>query len=112
MSWVTIIWAMIASACCTLALMHMLVWWWRWRDALDNLLFALSAVVRLYLRAGRMWLAWTVCGLRTLSLVLDFVFTPNLNYREMIGLLHVSFLGETVAVAEGTLVNDVTSCQG
>ena len=142
MSWVTIIWAMIASACFTLALMHMLVWWRR-RDALDNLLFALSAVataafagcelwmmrsetpeafgiamrwthlpawvlivslvgfVRLYLRAGRLWLAWTVCGLRTLSLILNFVFTPNLNYREITGLLHVSFLGETVAVAEG-----------
>ena len=35
------------------------------------------------------------------SLVLNFVFTPNLNYREITGLLHVSFLGETVAVAEG-----------
>jgi hypothetical protein len=142
MSWVTIIWAMIASACLTLALTHVLVWWRR-RDALDNLLFALSAVataafagcelwmmrsetreafgiamrwthlpawalivslvgfVRLYLRAGRLWLAWTVCGLRTLSLILNFVFTPNLNYREITGLLHVSFLGETVAVAEG-----------
>ena len=41
MSWVTIIWAMIASACFTLALMHMLVWWRR-RGALDNLLFAFS----------------------------------------------------------------------
>jgi two-component system, LuxR family, sensor kinase FixL len=142
MSWVTIIWAMIASACFTLALMHMLVWWRR-RDALDNLLFALSAVataafagcelwmmrsetpeafgiamrwthlpawvlvvslvgfVRLYLRAGRLWLAWIVIGLRTLSLILNFVFTPNLNYREITGLLHISFLGETVAVAEG-----------
>ena len=142
MSWVTIIWAMIASACLTLALVHVLVWWRR-RDARDNLLFALSAVataafagcelwmmraetpeafgmamrwthvpawvlivslvgfVRLYLRAGRLWLAWTVCGLRTLSLILNFVFTPNLNYREITGLLHVSFLGETVAVAEG-----------
>ena len=79
-------------------------------DALDNLLFTLSAVVRLYLRAGRMWLAWTVCGLRTLSLVLNFVFTPNLNYREITGLLHVSFLGETVAVAEGD--DDVRSCHG
>ena len=29
MSWVTIIWAMIASACLTLALVHVLVWWRR-----------------------------------------------------------------------------------
>jgi hypothetical protein len=29
---------------------------------------SLVGFVRLYLRAGRLWLAWTVCGLRTLSL--------------------------------------------
>jgi two-component system, LuxR family, sensor kinase FixL len=142
MSWVTIIWAMIASACLTLALVHVLVWWRR-REAWANLLFALMAVatavfagcefwsmraetteafglavrwahvpgwmlilslvgfVRLYLRAGRLWLAWTVCGLRTVSLILDFVCTPNLNYREISALRHVSFLGETVVVGEG-----------
>ena len=121
MSWVTIIWAMIASACLTLALVYVLVWWRR-REAWANLLFAVTAVatavfagfelwmmraetpvafgtavrwghvpvwvgfvslvgfVRLYLRAGRLWLAWAACGLRTLSLILNFVFTPNLNY--------------------------------
>jgi PAS domain S-box-containing protein len=39
--------------------------------------------------------------LRTLSLILNFVFAPNLNYREITALRHVSFLGERVAVAEG-----------
>ena len=62
---------------------------------------SLVGFVRAYLRAGRLWLAWAVCGLRTLSLILNFVFTPNLNYREITALLHVSFLGETVAVGEG-----------
>ena len=142
MSWVTIIWAMIASACLTLALVHVLVWWRR-RDARANLFFALSAVatavfagcelwmmraetpgafgmavrwthvpgwvlivslvgfIRFDLRAGRLWLAWTVCGVRTLSLILNFICTPNLNYREITALGHVSFLGETVAVANG-----------
>ena len=127
MSWVTIIWAMIASACLTLALVHVLVWWRR-RDARANLFFALSAVatavfagcelwmmraetpgafgmamrwthvpgwvlivslvgfIRFYLRAGRLWLAWTVCGVRTLSLILNFICTPNLNYREITAL--------------------------
>ena len=108
MSWVTIIWAMIASACCTLALMHMLVWWRR-RDALDNLLFTLSAVVRLYLRAGRMWLAWTVCGLRTLSLVLNFVFTPNLNYREITASYTFPSWVKRLPLPRGTLVDDVRS---
>src|SRR5260221_5995411 len=142
MSWVTIIWAMIAFACLTLALVHVLVWWRR-REARANLFFALTAVatavfagcelwmmraetpgafgtavrwahvpawvlivsrvgfVRLYLRAGRLWLAWTVCAVRTLSLILNCVCTPNLNYREITALRPVSFLGETVVVAEG-----------
>ena len=43
MNWVTIIWAMTASACLTLALVHMLVWWRR-REVSANLLFALTAV--------------------------------------------------------------------
>ena len=142
MSWVTIIWAMMASACLTLALVYLLVWWHR-REAQAYLLFAVTAVatavfagfelwmmraetpvafgtavrwghvpvwvgfvslvgfVRLYLRAGRLWLAWAACGLRTLSLILNFVFTPNLNYREITAFRHVSFLGETVVGAEG-----------
>ena len=58
------------------------------------LIVSLVGFVRLYLRAGRLWLAWTVCGVRTLSLILDFVFTPNLNYREITALRHISFLGE------------------
>jgi PAS domain S-box-containing protein len=142
MTLVTIIWAMIAAACLTLALVHLLVWW-RQRETLPNLLFAVTAsatavfagfefwamrartteefgiairwahlpawvlivslvgFVRLYLGAGRWWLAWTVCGLRTVSLILNFVCTPNLNYREITGLRHISFLGGTVVVAEG-----------
>src|SRR5215472_13117509 len=35
--------------------------------------------VRLYLRAGRLWLEWTFGGLRTLELTLNFVFIPNLS---------------------------------
>jgi PAS domain S-box-containing protein len=142
MSWVTIIWSMIASACLTLAVMHLLVWC-RNRAAWANAAFALTALamagvvagelwmmraetvgefglalrwfhvpgwllivslvgfVRVYLRAGRPWLAWAVCGVRTLSLILDFVFTPNLNYREITALRHIRFLGESVSVAEG-----------
>ena len=30
--------------------------------------------VHLYLRAGRRWLVWIVCGLRTLALILNFLF--------------------------------------
>jgi two-component system, LuxR family, sensor kinase FixL len=62
---------------------------------------SLVAFVRLYLRAGRRWLAWTVVGVRTLSLILNFTFWPNINYRQITALRHISFLGEPVSVASG-----------
>src|ERR1017187_7824868 len=52
-------------------------------------------------QVGRPWLAWTVCGVRTLSLLLNFCFAPNLNYREISFLRHIRFLGEFVSVAQG-----------
>ena len=70
--------------------------------------------VRLYLRAGRPWLAWSVCGLRTLALILNFLFRPNVNYREITSLRHLSWWGgETVTVPIGvpnpwTLVGQVS----
>src|SRR5258705_13402746 len=51
---------------------------------------SLVAFVRLYLQAGRPWLAWTVIGLRTVSLILNFVFSPNLNYWQIGPLRHIS----------------------
>src|SRR4030095_4716170 len=33
--------------------------------------------VRLYLRAGRLWLAWSVCGLGEPGAGLQFVFSPT-----------------------------------
>jgi PAS domain S-box-containing protein len=65
------------------------------------LVASLVGFVRLYLRAGRRWLAWTVVGVRTVSLILNLVFSPNINYREITALRHVSFLGEPVSVAVG-----------
>jgi two-component system, LuxR family, sensor kinase FixL len=58
--------------------------------------------VRLYLRAGRWWLAWSVCGMRTLALILNFVFVPNLSYRQITSLKQVLWWGgETVSVPVG-----------
>jgi PAS domain S-box-containing protein len=66
------------------------------------LVVSLVWFVHLYLRAGRPWLVWTVCGLRTVSLVLNFLFTPNLNYWEITSVRHVSWWGgETVSVPVG-----------
>jgi two-component system sensor kinase FixL len=142
MSWGTIIWSMVASACLTLAAVNLLVWCKK-RTAWANLLFSLTAAataalaacefwmmraetptavgaairwghvpfwalmislvgfVRLHMRAGRPWLAWAVCVVRTLSLILNFLFTPNLNFREITAVRHIRFLGESVSIGEG-----------
>jgi len=71
---------------------HVAVW---------SLVISLVWFVWFYLKAGRLWLAWTVCGLRTLALLLNFLTGQNLNYREIISLGHIRFLGESVAIAEG-----------
>src|SRR6266404_6419797 len=66
------------------------------------LVVSLVVFVRLYLRAGRPWLAWSVCGVRTLALILNFIFIPNLSYREITSLKQVSWWGgETVSVPVG-----------
>jgi hypothetical protein len=46
------------------------------------------AFVRLYLRAGRAWLAWSIYGLRTLVLIVNFILTPNINFRAITSLRH------------------------
>jgi signal transduction histidine kinase len=45
------------------------------------IVLSLAGFVRLYLRAGRMWLLWTVFGLRTLSLPLNLLTHENFYYR-------------------------------
>jgi len=62
---------------------------------------SLIVFVQLCLGAGRLWLAWTACGLRTFALLLNFLTGQNLNYREITHLVPVRFLGESVAAAKG-----------
>ena len=66
---------------------------------------SLVIFVRLYLRAGRRWLAWAVIGMRTLSLILNFIFAPNINFREITALRHISFIGERVSVVAAGVPN-------
>ena len=57
------------------------------------------AFVRRYLHAGRTWLAWSIYGLRTLVLILNFILTPNINLRAITGIRHLSLWGgEIVSV--------------
>ena len=65
------------------------------------LIVSIVAFVRLYLNAGRRWLAWTVVAVRTLALILNFVLSPNINYRKLTALRHMPFLGEPVSVPVG-----------
>jgi two-component system sensor kinase FixL len=65
------------------------------------IVLALAGFVLLYFRAGRIWLFWSVCALRTLSLFLNYFTGQNLNYREITTLQSISFLGESVSIATG-----------
>jgi PAS domain S-box-containing protein len=57
--------------------------------------------VRLYLHAGRPWLAWSICGLRTLVLILNFIFTLGINFRQITSLRQFSWGGEIISVPIG-----------
>ena len=75
----------------------------RWRNLpVWVLVVSLVGFTRLYLCAGRPWLAWSACGLKTLTLILNFVFTPNLHFREITALRQLSWGGETASIPLGT----------
>jgi PAS domain S-box-containing protein len=66
------------------------------------LIVSLVSFVRLYFHAGRPWLAWSICGLRTLVLILNFIFTPNLNFQQITRLHQFSWWGgEIISVPIG-----------
>lgn len=57
--------------------------------------------VRLYLRAGRAWLAWSIYVLRTLVLILNFLFPVSINFKAITDIRHFSWAGEIVSVPVG-----------
>src|SRR5438093_1761203 len=66
------------------------------------LVISFVSFVRLYLHAGGRWLAWTIGSLLTLVLLLNFVFTPNLNFRHITSLRQFSWGGgEIISVPVG-----------
>lgn len=139
MSYVTIIWSVIAAAALVLGVLHTLVWvldrrayanltfavvafaamgvawvelgmmsaqsaaawgaWVRWYH-LPNfcLIVGTLAFIRLYLGTGRPWLMWTVIGLRTVILVINFVVDPNFNFERIDSIVRVSLLGEQISI--------------
>ena len=78
------------------------------------LVVSLVWFLRFYFGTGRDWLAWTVCGARTLALVLNFAFFPNLNFSEITSLRQIQLWGEMVSAPIGvtnrwTLVGQLCS---
>ena len=73
----------------------------RW-DHLSILAAIISLVffIRHYLRAGRPWLAWTICIMRASSSLLALLIR-DFNYRELTGIRHIHFLGESISIAQG-----------
>jgi two-component system sensor kinase FixL len=69
---------------------------------LTIVVLCLVGFVRLYLHAGRTWLAWMAIGTRVFaSLALNFLLPLGLVYTAFRRLGSVSLFGETVSVAEG-----------
>jgi two-component system sensor kinase FixL len=65
---------------------------------------AIVFFVRFYFNAGRLWLAWTVCGLRALALILSLTTGQSLFFRKVTNLKHVAiFGGETISIPQGVL---------
>ena len=59
------------------------------------------AFVRRYLRAGRTWIACSIYALRTVVLILNFVFPVSINFRGLTAIHHFSWLGEIISVPFG-----------
>jgi len=59
------------------------------------------AFVRRYLHVGRAWLAWSIYGVRTLVLILNFSFPVSINFWSITSLRQLSLWGETVSVPDG-----------
>jgi two-component system sensor kinase FixL len=65
-------------------------------------LLSFVAFVRRYLHAGRLWLAWSIYGLRTLVLILNFIFPAGINFTAITDIRQFSWGGQTISVPVGT----------
>jgi len=57
--------------------------------------------IRLHLRAGRLWLAWSISGLRALALIVNFQASTNATFSEITSLRFVPWLGEVFSIPIG-----------
>jgi len=74
----------------------------RWMHlAVAVVVIAIVWFVRAYLRRGRLWLAWTITGLRLLVLAPNFIAYPNATFAQITAIESFSLFGERVAVPVG-----------
>jgi PAS domain S-box-containing protein len=67
------------------------------------LLVAITGFVHFYFGTGRLWVGIAACLVRLVGLVINFAIPPNLNFRQVTGLRHFDFFGETIAMPEGVV---------
>jgi PAS domain S-box-containing protein len=60
------------------------------------------AFVRLYLHAGRLWLVWSIYALRTVVLIVNFIFPVGINFTAVTDIRQFSWGGQMVSVPVGT----------
>ena len=60
------------------------------------------AFVRLYLNAGRPWLAWSIYVLRTVVLILNFSFPGSINFNRITDVRHFPWGGDIISVPIGS----------
>lgn len=79
----------------------------RWSHLFSFLIIAGAVIfMRLYLKAGRWWLAGAIIGLRFAAMLMNFwVFDTNINYTEIRSLEFVTLLGQEVAIAGDADIN-------
>ncbi|PYI80821.1 MAG: hypothetical protein DMF05_05080 [Verrucomicrobia bacterium] len=59
------------------------------------------AFVRLYLHAGRPWLAWSIYVLRMLVLILNFMFPVSIDFKRITDIRHLAWGGDVISVPVG-----------
>ncbi len=67
------------------------------------LVIAVTGFVYFYFGTARAWLGIAAILTRLVSLAINFASPPNVNFREITGLRHREFLGDTVAMPEGII---------
>jgi signal transduction histidine kinase len=72
--------------------------WVRWYNlSIYVALVGIVLFVHYYLGTGRRWLLWLIVLARSLVVFVNFCVRPNFNFRQIITLDHISFLGERVS---------------